>query len=101
MSRIRTISSSDLVSGMQLASDCLAADGALLLPSGTLIDDENLAKLQQSQPPSIEVFETEQQAAELERIAHLFRHAGDSIYAQILRNAVLTYRQQHNKSDAS
>lgn len=108
MSSIRSISPDELVPGMQLAEDCFDAKGNLLQPSGTLIDQQTMARLQQGKPVTIQVYDVgsvdeigRQQTAELQRIQHLFRHAGDSIYAQALLNAVVAYRQQQRGDTTS
>lgn len=108
MRSIRTITIEELVADMILAEDCVDAQGKTLLPAETVITPQTMTKLQQGQPALIRVWATEQvahglshrQEAELQRIEHLFRHAGDSIYAQALRNAVLTYRMGNTGDSA-
>lgn len=97
MHSVRTISPEELVAGMTLAEDCIDAQGNVLLTAETVITPQAMAILQQGHTARLRVWETEStahspQAAEQQRIEHLFRHAGNSIYTQTLRNAVQTYR---------
>lgn len=97
MRSVRTISPEELVAGMTLAEDCIDAQGKILLAAETVITPQAMAILQQAQAARLRVWTPEKtvhapQAAELQRIERLFRHAGNSIYTQALRNAVQTYR---------
>lgn len=97
MRSVRSISLEELVVGMTLAEDCVDAQGKILLAAETVITPQAMAILQQAQAARFKIWTTEKtahspQAAELQRIEHLFRHAGNSIYTQALRNAVQTYR---------
>jgi hypothetical protein len=108
MHSIRIIPLEELLAGMTLAEDCVDAQGKTLLASGTTITPQILVSLQQEAPALLKVWQEEQSGhenrnrreAELQRTERLFRHAGDSIHAQALRNAVLTYRLQDIEDSA-
>lgn len=96
----KIISLEQTLPGMVLGEDVVSGSN-ILLPLGTVINDEHIDSLRRCGVSEIVVLvSSELSAVELnkqrevlrERVEHLFRRAGSNVTMQTLRRAILEYR---------
>ncbi|MFZ6745920.1 hypothetical protein ACO0LC_22060 [Undibacterium sp. JH2W] len=91
--------------GTVLADDLLDKVGHVLLPAGTTLTERMLQaiahhdihQLSVAGAPNLKQENTQDMAAQLDRIDKIFRHIGDSEPANILKAYVIHYRQGESK----
>lgn len=92
-----------LLPGCVLAEPVCDPAGKMLLPAGATLSESVIASLVRRQIAEVVVVDADPAAvaaardARRARLDYLFRNAGDNIAAQTLFNAVLAYRQCHQK----
>lgn len=103
MKRVEEIASGALAPGMVVAEAVVDDSGRMLIPGGAVLTENTIASLVRREIPSVKV---EKDVAEdpaereshlhalLERLDHLFRHAGDSDLMRSFRQAIVDYRME-------
>ncbi|OGT03861.1 MAG: hypothetical protein A2143_06280 [Gallionellales bacterium RBG_16_57_15] len=95
----KTINLTDARPGMQVALDVCTANGSVLLAAGAVLSMDTLAALARRGVGQLQIAESlspeqraERAAAFEQRLAVLFRHAGDDPLLGKLREIVRDYR---------
>ncbi len=97
---IHTVATSALQPGARLAAAVLDASGRVLLPEGAVLDEVAIGGLRRRGVAEVRVVVPDATDAEAyrralaERLAILFRHAGESEAAAQLRRVVLDHRTE-------
>lgn len=104
MKRVEELATGALLPGMVVAEPVMDDAGRILIPAGAQLTETTIASLLRRELAAIRVErEVEEDPAEteayrlglLERMDHLFRHAGDGEPTRALYQAIFDYRMEH------
>ncbi len=104
MKRVEELATGALLPGMVVAEPVVDEAGRVLIPAGAQLSENTIASLVRREVAAVRV---EREVAEdpaeteayrlglLERMDHLFRHAGDAETTRAMYQAIFDYRMEH------